>query len=69
LDGVLNYLPCPTEASNYALVQSKNEEKVPNSKKELNEIIRIAYIINRGKNLGQLTIRQSFMALAKALSL
>ncbi|RHN72766.1 putative translation elongation factor EFTu/EF1A, bacterial/organelle [Medicago truncatula] len=27
LDGVLNYLPCPTEASNYALVQSKNEEK------------------------------------------
>ena len=39
LDGVLNYLPCPTEASNYALVQSKNEEKVQHSKKQLNEII------------------------------
>jgi hypothetical protein len=39
LDGVLNYLPCPTEASNYVLIQSKNDEKVPNTKKELNEII------------------------------
>nr|ABN06143.1 Translation factor [Medicago truncatula] len=27
LDGVLNYLPCPTEASNYALIPSKSEEK------------------------------------------
>ncbi|GAU44175.1 hypothetical protein TSUD_377760 [Trifolium subterraneum] len=27
LDGVLNYLPCPNVASNYALDQSKNEEK------------------------------------------
>jgi len=43
LDGVLNYLPCPTESSNYALVQSKEEEKVPNSKKQLNEIIWIAW--------------------------
>ncbi|AES99277.1 elongation factor G, putative [Medicago truncatula] len=42
LDGVLNNLPCPTEATNYALIQSKNEEKVPNSKKQLNEIIFIA---------------------------
>lgn len=28
LDGVLSYLPCPIEVSNYALDQSKNEEKV-----------------------------------------
>lgn len=28
LDGVLNYLPCPVEVSNYALDQTKNEEKV-----------------------------------------
>ncbi|XP_039686286.1 elongation factor G, mitochondrial-like isoform X2 [Medicago truncatula] len=28
LDGVLNYLPCPIEASNYALDQYKREEKV-----------------------------------------
>ncbi|GER31197.1 elongation factor G [Striga asiatica] len=29
LDGVLSYLPCPSEVSNYALDQTKNEEKVP----------------------------------------
>ena len=28
VDGVLSYLPCPTEVSSYALDQSKNEEKV-----------------------------------------
>lgn len=28
LDGVLSYLPCPTEVSNYALDQKNNEEKV-----------------------------------------
>lgn len=28
LDGVLSYLPCPVEVSNYALDQTKNEEKV-----------------------------------------
>lgn len=28
LDGVLSYLPCPIEVSNYALDQSKKEEKV-----------------------------------------
>jgi len=33
LDGVLKYLPGPIEASNYDLDQSKNREKVPDSKK------------------------------------
>jgi len=28
LDGVLSYLPCPLEVSNYALDQTKDEEKV-----------------------------------------
>jgi len=28
LDGVLSYLPCPTEVSSYALHQNNNEEKV-----------------------------------------
>lgn len=28
LNGVLSYLPCPTEVSNYALDQMKDEEKV-----------------------------------------
>jgi len=33
LDGVINYLPCPIEASNYTLDQSKHGEKVPDLKK------------------------------------
>jgi len=33
LDGVLSYLPCPVEASNYSLDQYKREEKVSDSKK------------------------------------
>ena len=33
LDGVINYLPCPIEVSSYALDQTKNEEKVPDSYK------------------------------------
>ena len=28
LDGVISYLPCPIEVSNYALDQTKNEDKV-----------------------------------------
>ena len=28
LDGVLSYLPCPPEVGNFALDQTKNEEKV-----------------------------------------
>lgn len=28
LDGVMDFLPCPVEVSNYALDQSKGEEKV-----------------------------------------
>jgi hypothetical protein len=39
LDGFLKYCSCPTEASNSNPIQSKNEEKVPDLKKELNEII------------------------------
>lgn len=35
LDGVLNYLPCPIEVSNYALDQTKNEEKVAGLNKQL----------------------------------
>ncbi|XP_045804087.1 elongation factor G, mitochondrial-like [Trifolium pratense] len=39
LDGVLNYLPCPIEASNYALNQSKNMEK--------DELVALAFTLNR----------------------
>lgn len=49
LDGVLNYLPCPIEVSNYALDQTKNEEKVANSLKvnPCFTLICIAIIINK----------------------
>ncbi|WJX23121.1 hypothetical protein P8452_12360 [Trifolium repens] len=39
LDGVLNYLPCPIEASNYALNQSKNMEK--------DGLVALAFTLNR----------------------
>jgi len=37
-DGVIDYFPCPIEASNNALNQSKNGGKVLNSKK-LNSLL------------------------------
>ncbi|WJX27483.1 hypothetical protein P8452_16295 [Trifolium repens] len=47
LDGVLNYLPCPVEASNYCLDQSKNGEKdaslSPSS-------LQAYYDVDRGKH-------------------
>jgi hypothetical protein len=39
LDGMRKYCSCPTEASNSAPIESKNEEKVPDLKKELVEIV------------------------------
>jgi hypothetical protein len=33
MDGVLRYLPCPIEVSKYALDQTKNGDKVPDSNK------------------------------------
>ncbi|XP_045804095.1 elongation factor G-2, mitochondrial-like [Trifolium pratense] len=46
LDGVLNYLPCPSDPSNYARNQSKNVEMVPNSKKQ-DELVALAFTLNR----------------------
>ncbi|XP_030923088.1 elongation factor G-1, mitochondrial-like [Quercus lobata] len=54
LDGVLSYLPCPTEVSSYALGQSKNEEKVTLSGSPDGPLMVLAFKLEEGC-FGQLT--------------
>lgn len=54
LDGVINYLPCPLEVSNYALDQSNNEEKVNLSGNPALPLVALAFKLEEGK-FGQLT--------------
>ncbi|KAF3440057.1 hypothetical protein FNV43_RR18335 [Rhamnella rubrinervis] len=54
LDGVLSYLPCPTEVSNYALDQTKNEEKVTLSGTPHGPLVALAFKLEEGR-FGQLT--------------
>ncbi|XP_047333867.1 elongation factor G-1, mitochondrial-like [Impatiens glandulifera] len=54
LDGVLSYLPCPTEVSNYALDQTKNEEKVTVAGNPNGPLVALAFKLEEGR-FGQLT--------------
>ncbi|XP_024032543.1 elongation factor G-2, mitochondrial [Morus notabilis] len=54
LDGVLSYLPCPIEVSNYALNQSKNEEKVTLAGSPDGPLVALAFKLEEGR-FGQLT--------------
>jgi len=54
LDGVLSYLPCPTEVSNYALDQNNNEEKVVLSGTPVGPLVALAFKLEEGR-FGQLT--------------
>ncbi|EOX96370.1 PREDICTED: elongation factor G-1, mitochondrial [Theobroma cacao] len=54
LDGVLSYLPCPVEVSNYALDQTKNEEKVTLSGTPDGPLVALAFKLEEGR-FGQLT--------------
>ncbi|KAL6495370.1 Elongation factor G-2, mitochondrial [Orobanche gracilis] len=54
LDGVLSYLPCPSEVSNYALDQSKKEEKVTLSGSPAGPLVALAFKLEEGR-FGQLT--------------
>ncbi|KAI8569326.1 hypothetical protein RHMOL_Rhmol02G0270400 [Rhododendron molle] len=54
LDGVLSYLPCPTEVSNYALDQKNNEEKVMLSGTPAGPLVALAFKLEEGR-FGQLT--------------
>ncbi|KAK8573384.1 hypothetical protein V6N13_100184 [Hibiscus sabdariffa] len=54
LDGVLSYLPCPIEVSNYALDQTKNEEKVMLPGTPDGPLVALAFKLEEGR-FGQLT--------------
>ncbi|KAF2283191.1 hypothetical protein GH714_043521 [Hevea brasiliensis] len=54
LDGVLSYLPCPTEVSNFALDQSKNEDKVLLAGNPDGRLVALAFKLEEGR-FGQLT--------------
>ncbi|CAA7392090.1 unnamed protein product [Spirodela intermedia] len=54
LDGVIRYLPCPTEVENYALDQTKNEEKVLLSGSPAGPLVALAFKLEEGR-FGQLT--------------
>ncbi|XP_026407135.1 elongation factor G-1, mitochondrial-like [Papaver somniferum] len=54
LDGVLNYLPCPVEVGNYALDQTKNEERVLLSGTPAGPLVALAFKLEEGR-FGQLT--------------
>ncbi|GAU20041.1 hypothetical protein TSUD_381340 [Trifolium subterraneum] len=54
LDGVVSYLPCPTEVSNYALDQSKNEEKVELTGNPDGPLVALAFKLEEG-DYSQLT--------------
>lgn len=54
LDGVLSYLPCPIEVSNYALDQNKQEEKVALTGTPDGPLVALAFKLEEGR-FGQLT--------------
>ncbi|CAM8987355.1 unnamed protein product [Rhodiola kirilowii] len=54
LDGVLDYLPCPTEVTNFALDQTNNEEKVTLSGTPDGPLVALAFKLEEGR-FGQLT--------------
>ncbi|KAE8662508.1 Elongation factor G-2 [Hibiscus syriacus] len=54
LDGVLSYLPCPVEVTNYALDQTKNEEKVLLPGNPDGPLVALAFKLEEGR-FGQLT--------------
>ncbi|KAG6780918.1 hypothetical protein POTOM_013797 [Populus tomentosa] len=49
LDGVLSYLPCPTEVGNYALDQTKDEEKVVLSGTPDGPLVALAFKLEEGR--------------------
>ncbi|KAL3616487.1 Elongation factor G-2, mitochondrial [Castilleja foliolosa] len=64
LDGVLGYLPCPTEVSNYALDQSKNEEKVTLTGSLSGPLVALAFKLEEGR-FGQLTYLRIYEGVIK----
>ncbi|XP_073288566.1 elongation factor G-1, mitochondrial-like [Primulina huaijiensis] len=64
LDGVLSYLPNPTEVSSYALDQTKNEEKVKLSGSPAGPLVALAFKLEEGR-FGQLTYLRIYEGIIK----
>ncbi|KAL7258624.1 hypothetical protein ACSBR1_004693 [Camellia fascicularis] len=64
LDGVLSYLPCPIEVSNYALDQTKQEEKVMLSGTPVGPLVALAFKLEEGR-FGQLTYLRIYEGVIK----
>ncbi|KAL0913773.1 hypothetical protein M5K25_017258 [Dendrobium thyrsiflorum] len=54
LDGVISFLPCPTEVENHALDQDQSEEKVLLSGSPAGPLVALAFKLEEGR-FGQLT--------------
>ncbi|GFS35552.1 translation elongation factor EFG/EF2 protein [Actinidia rufa] len=64
LDGVLSYLPCPIEVCNYALDQTKKEEKVALSGTPAGPLVALAFKLEEGR-FGQLTYLRIYEGVIK----
>ncbi|CAK9328734.1 unnamed protein product [Citrullus colocynthis] len=64
LNGVLSYLPCPIEVSNYALDQTKNEEKITLSGTPDGRLVALAFKLEEGR-FGQLTYLRIYEGVIK----
>ncbi|KAJ0972896.1 hypothetical protein J5N97_020855 [Dioscorea zingiberensis] len=64
LDGVLDYLPCPTEVENHALDQNNSEEKVLLSGTPAGPLVALAFKLEEGR-FGQLTYLRIYEGVIK----
>ncbi|KAJ6833629.1 elongation factor G, mitochondrial-like isoform X1 [Iris pallida] len=64
LDGVLDYLPCPTEVENHALDQNNSEEKVSLSGTPVGPLVALAFKLEEGR-FGQLTYLRIYEGVIK----
>ncbi|XP_039143335.1 LOW QUALITY PROTEIN: elongation factor G, mitochondrial-like [Dioscorea cayenensis subsp. rotundata] len=64
LDGVLDYLPCPTEVENHALDQNNSEERVLLSGTPAGPLVALAFKLEEGR-FGQLTYLRIYEGVIK----
>ncbi|CAH2057925.1 unnamed protein product [Thlaspi arvense] len=64
LDGVLSYLPCPTEVNNYALDQKNEEERVTLTGSPDGPLVALAFKLEEGR-FGQLTYLRVYEGVIK----
>ncbi|XP_020582939.1 elongation factor G, mitochondrial [Phalaenopsis equestris] len=64
LDGVVNFLPCPTEVENHALDQDQSEVKVRLSGNPAGPLVALAFKLEEGR-FGQLTYLRIYEGIIK----